>query len=106
MRDIKIKNSLLRKYLYSLIISFMHTIKRSIEDKWINLKRKKILLNSKGSKNCSLLSPSDMGNKIYCWTKEVNEILHNASVIKKREMIIPEPNKPRTIFLISKLKIK
>ena len=39
-------------------------------------------------------------------TKEVNEILHNASVIKKREMIIPEPNKPRTIFLILKLKIK
>ena len=50
-------------------------MKRINEDKWSNLKRKTILLNSNGKINSSLFSPTDKGNKIYCSKKDDSGIL-------------------------------
>ena len=76
------------------------------DDKWINLKRKIILLNSKGNKNSSLLSPNDKGNKMYCSKNELRGISPIFKINKKVEINIKDPKKQREIFFILKLKEK
>ena len=101
-----IKNSLLVKYLKSLIMFLIITITRINKDKWISLKRKIILLNSKGNKNSILLSPNDNGNKIYCWKNKENGISVIFIVIKKIEIKDSNPKMTKSNFLIWKLKRK
>ena len=84
----------------------MATINRINEDKWINLKRKNILLNSNGKRNSNLFSPTDKGNKIYCSKKDNNEILPIFKITKKIKIKTNEPIMPRIIFPKLKLKVK
>ena len=54
--DREIKNSSFFKYLKSFFKHLKATIRSIIEDKWINLKRKTILENSKGKRKYSNLT--------------------------------------------------
>ena len=92
------------KFLKSLIMFLIITITRINKDKWISLKRKIILLNSKGNKNSILLSPNDKGNKIYCWKNKENGISVIFIVIKKIEIKDSNPKMTKINFLIWKLK--
>ena len=106
IKEVIIKKSLLFKKPKLLIIFLIIVIIRIKEKRWINLKRKIILLNSNGKINSSLLSPTESGNKIYCSKKDMREIFAISIVIKKIDKKTIVPDIPQTIFFILKLKKK
>ena len=101
-----IKNSSLIKYFKFFIVFLEITIIRTNKDKWISLKRKTILLNSKGSRKSILFSPNENGNKIYCWKNKENGIFVRFKVMKKNKTKKSNPEIIKNNFFKWKLKKK